>query len=267
VIRRRGTTAAVIALNEETHIEECLDALRWAEECLVVDGGSADRTVSKAAGTARVLQRPFDTFARQRNFALDKVNTEWVLFVDADERVSPALAAEVQEVVDRGAQAPQAAGGGADVAASSKLPAGYWVPRKNLMLGRWVRHAGWWPDYQMRLFRRDFGRYDEGRDPHELVTLGGHAGYLREPLLHYNYGTVGEMFARQELYARREAAGLLAQGIQPVARRVAVRPLREFWRRYITLKGYREGGLGMLLAVLMAWYEYRVQVHLMRAYG
>lgn len=130
------------------------------------------------------------------------------------------------------------------------------------MLGRWVRHAGWWPDYQLRLFRRDAGRYDEDRDPHEVVNLKGPAGYLREPLVHYNYRSIGEMFARQERYARREAHTLAAQGVRARVRGILGRPLREFWRRYFVLNGYREGGLGLLLSLLMAWYEYRVQVHL-----
>lgn len=235
-------TATVIAQNEAAHIEGCLASLMWADARLVVDGGSVDETIARSSG-ATVLQRPFDTFARQRNYALDHIETEWVLFVDADERVEPALATEVREAI-------------------AQEPVGYWVPRKNLMLGRWVRHAGWWPDYQLRLFRRDAGRYDQVRDPHEVLDLKGTVGYLSEPLLHYNYRSIGEMFARQERYARREARSLAAQGARPRLKSYLGRPAREFWRRYVGLEGYKDGALGVLLGVVMAWYEYRVQVHL-----
>lgn len=237
-----GVTAAVIAQNEAAHIEECLASLSWADARLVLDGGSRDDTILRC-GAASVLQRPFDSFARQRNYALEHVETEWVLFVDADERVQDGLAREIREAV-------------------TGAPAGYWVPRKNMMLGRWVRHAGWWPDYQLRLFRRGAGRYDESRDPHEVLDLKGPSGYLKEPLLHYNYGSIGEMFARQERYARREARTLAARGAKPRLKSYLSRPAREFWRRYVGLEGYKEGALGVLLGLVMAWYEYRVLVHL-----
>lgn len=240
----RSLTAAVIAQNEARDIVACLDTLAWADERLVVDGGSSDATAALAQDAgATVVRRPFDTFARQRNYALEQIQTDWVLFVDADERVEPALAAEVRE-------------------AMSTDRAGYWVPRKNLMLGRWVRHAGWWPDYQLRLFRREAGRYDESHDPHEVLELKGPAGHLEQPLLHHNYASIGEMFARQERYARREASTLAAQGARPRLRSYVGRPAREFWRRYVGLEGYKDGALGVLLGVVMAWYEYRVQVHL-----
>lgn len=242
-------TAAIITKNEQAHIAECLAALAWADERLVVDSLSDDATVrlAEAAG-ARVLLRPFDTYARQRNYTLDQATGDWVFFVDADERVPAALATEVRRTAEQATDAD----------------AGFWVPRRNEILGRWVRHAGWWPDAQLRLLRRGRARYDEERDPHELVVLDGAEGYLTEHLRHINYTSVGQLFSKQDRYALREAANLRREGEKVRPHRFLTAPAREFVRRFITLEGYKEGPLGLLLAVVMAWYCFRVYTHLWR---
>lgn len=246
-------TAIVIALNEARHIHDCLQGLAWADDLLVVDGGSADGTAELAqAAHARVLLRPFDTFAQQRNFAVDQAQSDWVFFVDADERVEPDLAQEIRQVLQEAAGRPE-------------RPAGYWVPRRNIMLGHWVRHAGWWPDYQLRLFSRSKGRYDESKDPHEIVIMQGAVGHLRSSLLHYNYSTLRELFSRQQRYAQREARSLLAQGLRSQRRSLLSQPTREFFRRYLALQGYRDGPLGLVLAVVMAWYRFQVCATQLRA--
>ena len=245
-------TAAVITLNEERHIRSCLDGLSWANEILVVDAHSSDSTAALAreAG-ARVALRTFDTFACQRNYALDQAQGDWILFVDADERVEQSLADETAAVVDQGA-------------GWMEQPVGYWLSRRNIMLGRWVQHAGWWPDYQMRLFRRGRARYDEHRDPHEIVLVQGPTAYLSNSLLHYNYTSVRELFCKQRAYARREARVLVRQGVRPRPYRFFTHPLREFYRRYIQLEGYKDGPLGLLLALTMAWSRFQVCADLLR---
>lgn len=233
-------TAAVIALNETGHIGDCLAALGWANEVLVVDGGSRDATVAIAeAAGARLEQHPFDTFARQRTYALEQAAQPWVFFVDADERVSGDLAREVCAVV----------------AAAGPLIAAAAVPRRNLMLGAWVRHGGWWPDHQVRLLRRGKARYDLARDPHEVVVTEGTVLLLRHPLVHHNYTSVGQLFRKQRAYARREARNL---GGRLPLRSAVGGPAREFWRRLVTLEGYRDGPIGLLLALAMAWSRFEV---------
>ncbi|MBI4499317.1 MAG: glycosyltransferase family 2 protein [Chloroflexi bacterium] len=241
-----GITAIVIAHNEERHIRACLETLAWADARLVLDAFSADRTPELAAGLAIVHQRPFDTFARQRNAALDLAATEWAFFLDADERCPPELGAEIRARVS---EAARTAGG----------PAGFWVPRRNYILGRWVRHAGWWPDEQLRVLRRGRARYDEDRDPHEVVTLQGAAGHLTQPIIHFNYASVGQLFAKQHAYAQREARALRATGLPRKPRWLLTQPLREFHRRYVQWQGYREGLLGLFLCLLMAWYRFQVE--------
>lgn len=238
-------TAIVLTLNEERHLPDCLASLRWAPEIIVFDSFSTDRTrdLAQAAG-ARVEQRAFDNYAGQREAALRAATSEWVLFVDADERVPPALAAEVQSVLAR----PEP---------------GWWIPRHNYLFGRLTRHAGWYPDYQLRLLRRAHARYDPTRPVHELVSLDGPmaAGHLREPFIHLNYDHPSEFVAKQKYYAGYDASRLLAEGVRAKPHHFVLQPLRQFYWRWITLRGWRDGLHGLRLSMLMAYFElekYRV---------
>jgi hypothetical protein len=243
-------TVVVLTLNEARHVRACLEAAGALDPAalLVLDSGSADATVAEArAAGAQVAQRPFDGYASQRNAALDLVATDWVYFVDADERVTPAQAAEVR----------------------SRLPAeelaGYWVPRDNRICGRPVRGGGWWPDEQLRLFRRTAGRYDPARQVHELVCLDGPAGHLVEPLIHFNYDNWRQVLAKQRRYTARAVGDALAAGQAVRPRNYLLQPLRAFLRRYLTLGGYRDGWLGLWLACMLAYYELLFYVWLGRA--
>lgn len=231
--------AVVLTRNEERHIGDCLDSLAWADERLVFDDFSTDRTVEIARRHgARVVQRALDNFAAQRNAALQVVDTGWVLFVDADERVTPALAHEVRQVI----------------AAGEEMRAGWWIPRHNYMLGHRMRGGGWYPDYQLRLLRRGRARYDPARPVHEIVLLDGEAGYLQNALIHYNYDSVAQFQAKMMRYTRLEAHILRSQGVRARPWTYVTMPLREFWRRFVRLRGYRDHLYGLLFCGLMAWY-------------
>lgn len=232
-----GVSGIVLTRDEADDIVACLAGLSWAEEVLVLDSGSQDATRGLAAEAgARVEMRPFDTFPRQRNAALELARQDWVLFVDADERVSPQLATELQG------------------AAATDL-AGYWIPRKNLIFGRWIRGGGWWPDHQLRLFRREKGRYDEARSVHEVVMLEGREGYLTNPLLHHNYRSVSQFLEKQRRYTDLAVRDLWQEGIRSRPWSPILQAWREFRRRFISLRGYRDGVPGLTVAVLLAWYE------------
>jgi glycosyltransferase involved in cell wall biosynthesis len=234
-VSRPTIAAVVVCQNEERHIAACLRGLAWADEVMVLDGGSRDRTVAAAeAAGARIERRPFDDFGHQRQAALERARADWVLFVDADERVSAGLAAEVR------------------AAAASGLAAGYWVPRRNYIWGRWIRGGGWFPDAQLRLLRRDRARYDSGGLVHEVAEVDGRLGELRCALVHYNYETVGQFLRKQRRYARLDARARVGAGQQGKVKRLVSMPARELWRRYVQLDGRRDGLHGATLAVLTA---------------
>jgi (heptosyl)LPS beta-1,4-glucosyltransferase len=260
--RAPTVTAAVLAHDEVDLLEGCLVSLRWADELLIlVDDGTTAyvHTLVEIARrfTDRVVVCPFQGFPHQRNRALDLAQSDWLLFVDADERVPPSLAAEVRRVV-----APTGAGGPGDALA------GAWVPRRNVIAGQWVRWAGWFPDRQLRLLRRERARFDETALVHEVATLDGPVTTLREPLLHLNYETLAEFRAKQHRYALLEARTLHAQGARPRARAVLGQPIRELGRRLLEEQGYRQGPLGLALAAEMArarFTTYRELLRLARA--
>lgn len=241
-----STLAAIILCRDELdHLGPCLESAAFADEVLVFADGSSPvldqvQQIAARAG-ARVVERVFDDYASQRNAALQAVQTDWVLFIDADERVTPELAAEVREVI------------------ASGDAVGYGIPRHNYIFGRRTRHAGWYPDYQTRLLCRTKAHYDPARPVHEVVILDGAEGQLRAPFIHYNYRDVSQFLAKQRRYAAIDAGILYEQGIRPNLRTSITQPLRQFYWRFVTLEGYRDGLHGLRLSLLMAWYEWLKQ--------
>ena len=235
-------TAIVLTHNEGEQIADCIKTLRFADRIIVFDSYSSDDTVAIAQGAgADIMQHEFVDYADQRNAALDAADemTDWVLFVDADERVTDALAQEIRQKI--------------------RLPdyAGWRIPRHNYIFGVLTKGAGWYPDYQTRLLRVGQAYYDARRRVHEVVKLYGGEGDLRHPLLHYNYRDLRQFKDKQERYARFDAQSLYAQGVRPKPRNFVLQPLRQFYWRFVALGGYRDRGHGLRLSLLMAWYEYR----------
>jgi len=238
-------SAVVLTLNEEKHLPDCLASLHWADEIVVFDSFSTDRTeqITREHG-ARFIQHPFANYAAQRNAALDSVDADWVFFVDADERIPPALADEVRAVTERPG------------------PVGWWAPRHNYLFGKLTLHAGWYPDYQLRLLQRTRARFDPDRHVHELVTLEGAEGFLQNPLIHLNYETAPEFIKKQHAYTRYDAGTLHSQGQRAKLRNFVLQPLRQFYWRYIALGGWRDGWHGLRLSALMAYFQFVLYRHL-----
>jgi (heptosyl)LPS beta-1,4-glucosyltransferase len=237
---------AIIAYNEERHIGACLASVAGLPaEVVVLDSGSTDTTVAIChAHGATVYREAWRGFPAQRNRMLDLCRGEWVLFIDADERLTPELRQEIQQTL--GGSAAQRLGGS---------HAGYWIPRYNLFFGQRLRGGGWYPDHQLRLLRRTQARYDESRPIHELVQLAGEAGYLHEHLVHINIEHLGEFWRKQARYALAEARMLHAQGRRFRWRNLLGAPAREWYRRYLQLGGWRDGPLGLFLCATLAWFE------------
>lgn len=246
-------SVAIIARDEERHIAAALASAQPVADELVVllDPRTADRTAAICQDhAARVIEAPFSSFPAQRNRALHECQGAWVLFLDADERITPALAHEIARLK---AQWP---------GRSDPAVAGYWIPRFNYYWGRALRGGGWYPDHQLRLLDRRRARYDEQRLVHELVQLEGAEAYLDQHLSHINIESWPELRLKQRRYALAEAASLHRNGVRFKPQNIILQPLRAIWRRFWSWQGYRDGALGLLLALVLGWYEAVMYWHL-----
>jgi glycosyltransferase involved in cell wall biosynthesis len=234
-------SAIIIAKNEAANIGACLDSVAFADERIVVDSGSDDETVAiaKAKG-ARVEFHAFKGFGRQFNHALSLAQGEWVFSIDADERVSPGLAKELQQAMTDGA---------AD---------GYEVPRLSTFCGREMRHSGWYPDYVLRLWRRGRARWTEDL-VHPRPVCTGTVVRLKQPLNHHPVLRIGQSLSRMDHYSTLAAEMLVARGKRVSFASGITHGLWTFLRTYVLRGGFLDGREGFLLAVANAegtYYKY-----------
>jgi glycosyltransferase involved in cell wall biosynthesis len=230
----KRVSAIVIACNEEKSLPLALASLAWADEIVVVDSGSTDATVALAeAAGARVCHRAWTGFVDQKNHAREQAASPWVFSLDADEECSP----ELVEAIGRWRTAPEAAG----------EPAGYRMPRLAWFLGRWIRHSDWYPDHQLRLFRRDAGRWTPRR-VHESVRVDGAVGTLAAPIRHYPYEDLGDYLHKMDAYSRLAAEDLWERGRRASAAKVLGAPLVAFFKSYVLKHGFLDGGPGVVVA-------------------
>ncbi len=235
---RAHLSGVVITFNEAERIQACLSSLAMCDDLVVLDSGSSDATVAlaKDAG-ARVFEHPFDSFGPQKNRAVALARHDWVLCLDADERLSPALAEEILALRDAGF--PGCAGWG--------------FPRLSRYLGAWVRHGTWYPDRQVRLYDRRRGQW-QGNAPHERVHLDGSAGELGGDILHDPYRDLAEHLRTIDRYTTVMAQGLLERGRHASLFDLLLRPAVRFLRFYVLKRGFLMGWRGLVLAYLAAHY-------------
>ncbi|HXG53404.1 MAG TPA: glycosyltransferase family 2 protein [candidate division Zixibacteria bacterium] len=235
-----AVSAIVVCFNEEDNIAECLESVRWCDEIVVVDSFSTDRTVEICRRyTDKVIQRPWSGYRNQKAFAHSQATGEWVLMIDADERVSPELKSEIQEALRHGADG---------VAAFS-------VPRLVFYLGRWWRRGGWYPDYDVRLFRRARARW-EGRDPHEKIVVDGRVKRLKNPLFHFTYRDMSDHVETINRFTSVAARELAAEGTRWRLTDALFRPAFRFFRFYVLKRGFLEGFAGFYVALTAAVYVF-----------
>ena len=235
---RPAISACIVARDEEDRLPACLDSLGFCDEILVVDSHSRDRTRELAtARGARVLERDWPGHVAQKEFAIRQAAHDWVLCVDADERVSPALAAEIARLRE----------GGFDGVA------GYAFPRLSRYLGREIRHGTWYPDWKLRLFDRRRGRWG-GRDPHDRVEVEGPTRRLTGDLLHEPYRSFEEHLATIDRYTTIMADQLHAEGRRARLSDIVWRPPLRFLGFYALRGGFLDGWRGLLLATMAAHY-------------
>ncbi len=233
-------SVCVITFNEEHNISECLKSVQWADEIIVVDSFSTDKTVELAREfTDRVMQREWPGHVEQKNFALDQAGCDWILCVDADERVSPELAAEIQDILRD----------------SDRSETGYTVPRKTYYLSRWIKHGGWYPDRKLRLVRRGKAKWD-GTDPHDHLYAQGPVGELKGDLIHRTYRDISDHLKTIDTFTSIAARELLAAGKGRAFFSMILRPPARFLKMYLLQLGFMDGMAGLLVAVLGSYYVF-----------
>lgn len=231
-------SVVIVTKNEETNIEDALKSVADAEEIIVVDAFSSDGTIDVCKQyTDKVYQQQWQGFARQKQTAVDYAKGPWVLILDADERVTMGLKTEIIEKI------------------ITTDCSGFYMPRENYFIGKWIRHSGWWPDNTLRLFKKTKGRL-EPREVHEKVVVDGKVGYLNNPLKHYTYHSVSDFMERMERYSTLAAREIRKNSGRAGLFSLTVKPFATFMKMYVMRTGFLDGTRGIMLAVLYSFYTF-----------
>lgn len=232
-------SVTIITRNEASNIPQAISSVAWADEIVVVDCGSTDATVATAEGLgARVLHREWHGFAEQKNFAADQTTHDWILSLDADERVTPALAGEIRALL-----------------ASDPPEAGYRIPRVSWYLDRWIRTTDWYPNLQLRLYDRRRGRW-KARRVHESVHVTGTVSRLTHPLEHRPYEDVAHHLDTMNRYTTLAARELYDEGRRSGLGPILTLPVAAFVRNYVLRRGFLQGSTGFVISSLNAYYVF-----------
>ena len=241
--RREPLSVCIVCCNEAENIVDCLQSVRWADEIVVVDSGSADATVELAQGlTDRVVHHDWEGYVRQKNYALGLASHEWVLCIDADERVSPELAQEIQNELAR-------------IAAGEPRAVGFTMPRKVRYFGRWILHGGWYPDRKLRFFRKSAGSWG-GVDPHDHLRVDGKVAALKGDLLHFSFRDMRDHLDTINNFTSVAAREKQAGGRKHALLHMLLNPPIRFLRMYVLKRGFLDGMPGFICAVLGSYYVF-----------
>jgi glycosyltransferase involved in cell wall biosynthesis len=234
---------ALLAFNETANLRRTLESVAWADELILVDSGSTDGTVAIAEEFgAKVFVEPWKGYGPQMNSALDKCRSEWVFSLDADEVMTPQLQAEIRALI-----------------AGEPEFVAYWVPRRNRIFGRWMRHGGQYPDYKLRLFRQGTARLPEDTEPHATPKWAGPKGKLRGDLLHYQYPTVALYVEHMNRYSSASVPlvlrkGRTCRGLAEFVAMTVVNPVLTFVKNYLFRLGFLDGRPGLLFHLYHSAY-------------
>jgi len=233
----RKLSVVIITLNEEANLPRCLESVKWADELVLIDSASTDRTLEIAREYGAVVHRPeWRGFGPAKREGVAKASGDWILSLDADEEVSPALADDIKVALGE-----------------SEDISGYYIPRRTQFLGRWIYHCGWYPDPVLRLFRKSDGNFDDA-PVHEKVILKGRTGRLNHDLLHYSYPTLDSYFEKFNRYTSLAAEKAFREGRKGGVWDILVRPLACLIKHYILKRGFLDGLEGLIISVLSSCY-------------
>jgi glycosyltransferase involved in cell wall biosynthesis len=238
-------SAIVITYNEEKNIRRCLSSIDWVDEIVVVDSGSKDNTKRIASEfTERIFDIKWEGFGKAKDFAKKKASHQWILSVDADEVITQNLKDEIQKITK-----------------SEDSLDGYYIPRRSNFLGKWIKHGGWYPDYVLRLFKRDKAEFSHSM-VHEKVEVTGKTGYLRNDLLHYTDPNFDHYLEKLNRYTSLGAEELFRKGRSAKLFDVIFRPWAVFFKMFFVKKGFLDGLSGFILAVSSAFHVFSKYVKL-----
>src|SRR4030043_592272 len=236
-----GISAIVIAKNEEDKIGECLVSLLFCDEIILVDSGSTDSTIKIAQShNAKVIKYTNGSFSQWRNEGLKNVKNEWVLYLDADERVTPLLKNEIIQLIKN----------------SNEKFSAYAIPRRNIILGKEMKQGGWWPDYVKRLYIKNSLKKWTG-DLHEEPVFEGNLGHLKNPMVHIKHNDLSEMVDKTNKWSEVEARLLYESNHPDMSWWRFFRVMAsELWLRLIKLKGFLDGAEGIIYAIYQSWSKF-----------
>lgn len=230
----------ISAYNEERNIRDCLESVKdLADEIVVMDNSSSDKTGEIARKyTKKVYEQKNDPkkIDLQKNSAISRATGDWILSLDADERLTPELAKEVRSILK----------------GQTSHVNGYWLPRKNIIFGKWIQSDMWWPDYQLKLFRNGKGRFKS--DVHRALVLEGASEKLENPLIHYNYNSIHQYLEKLNNYTDIEAERLSGEGYQFNWLDAVRFPVNDFVKTFFLQKGFKDGIHGLVLSMFQAFY-------------
>jgi len=231
----------IITKNEEFHIAKCLESVKWADEIIILDSGSSDETVSICRQfTQHVFETDWQGFGIQKQRALNKATGDWVLSIDADEIITPELRYEIEQAINQNQHDA------------------FLLPRLSNYCGKLIKHGGWYPDYILRLFRRDLGRFSDAI-VHEIVIVNDKISKLNSPILHDSYKDLAEVLRKMDSYSTLGAKLLFEKGVKSSVSKAVLKGAWTFWRTYVFRRGFLDGSHGLMLAIYSSettYYKY-----------
>lgn len=237
---RPPVSVTLITRNEESNLACAIESVRWADEIVVIDSGSTDRTVELARALgARVFVNPWQGYGQQKNYAQRQASHDWVLSLDADEVVTPDLAREIQSALE-------------SLASESDPPRGFSFPRRTFYLGRWIRHGGWYPNYLVRLADRRAAQWSEPA-VHEALEVRGRVRQLESPLDHYSFASIYDQVVTNLNFSRLGSQELARRGKRPSLLKLLLKPPGKFIETYLIKRGFLDGLPGFIISVNAAY--------------
>lgn len=236
-------SVCISTYNSEDKIENLLKSVKFADEIIVVNNSSTDKTAQIAEKyTDKIFTRPNNKMLNiNKNFGFSKATGDWILCLDDDELIPEELKSEIEDVLQN----------------DPKDADGFYIPRKNIIFGKWIEHTGWYPDPQLRFFRNGKGKFEE-KHVHEMIKVDGNVSHLKEPMVHYNYTSVMQFLHKMDIYVPNEAEVLLAEGYKTNFSDAIKFPFNQFLTRFFAQEGYKDGFHGLMLSLLMAFYHFYI---------